>query len=265
METRICSETGIGYTIAGKGKTILLLHGFGEDHNIWLKLSETLSNDFQILMPDLTGTGLSASLPHLNYSIEDHATTIRKMLGNAGVEQVIVMGHSMGGYVSLAFAGSNPGYTRGLGLLHSTSFADDAAKKEIRQKTIRFLNSNHPKTYLQTAVPGLFHTPELHADSIRDLIDKGAQTPAETLGAYQRMMMERNDNSELLKQIDFPVLMIAGKHDLAVPFHQSLKQSHFASITDFHILKNSAHMGMLEERETFHQAVIRHLLNFHGN
>jgi pimeloyl-ACP methyl ester carboxylesterase len=258
-----CPKTGIGYKISGQGKPVLLIHGFAEDNSIWQHTRNILTDRFSWITPDLPGTGLSASIADFDHSITNHAMAMKTMLNQMDVSQFIVMGHSMGGYVALDLAQRFSAQCTGLGLLHSTCFADDDAKKANREKTISFLESYSAEAYLSTAVPGLFHQPEIDADSIIRLIKTGSKIPTHTLTAYQKMMKERIDRSYTLKSTTQPVLIIAGAQDKAVNAEQSLKQSHLAPKTDFHLLSDCAHMGMIESKERFHQILKSHLFNFH--
>lgn len=258
-----CPKTGIGYKISGQGKPVLLIHGFAEDHSIWNHTRNILTNTFRWITPDLPGTGLSASIADFDHSITNHAMALKTMLNELDLSQFIVMGHSMGGYLALELAQRFSDDCAGIGLLHSTCFADDDVKKANREKTISFLESYSAEAYLSTAVPGLFHQPEQDADAIRGLIKTGSKISTHTLAAYQKMMKERIDKSYTLKSTTQPVLIIAGAQDKAVNAEQSLKQSHLAPITDFHLLTDCAHMGMIEAKERFHQILKSHLFNFH--
>lgn len=263
IKSYTCPKTGIGYKISGQGKSVLLIHGFAEDNSIWQHTRNILTDRFSWITPDLPGTGLSASIADFDHSIKNHATAMKTMLDQMDVSQFIVMGHSMGGYIALDLAQRFSAQCTGLGLLHSTCFADDDAKKANREKTIKFLESYSAEAYLSTAVPGLFHHPVINADAIQGIINTGSKIPTHTLVAYQKMMKARNDRSYTLKSSTHPVLIIAGAQDKAVTAEQSLKQSYLASITDFHLLPDCAHMGMIESMEKFHQILKSHLFNFH--
>lgn len=258
-----CPETGIGCKITGQGKTLLLIHGFAEDHSIWDGAISSLGNAFQLITPDLIGTGISEGIGDFNHSIENHARALKKMLSKLELDEFIVMGHSMGGYVALEMAQLYKDECLGIGLLHSTCFADDELKKASRDRIIKFLETNSSETYLKTAVPVLFHQPEKHAGIIESLIASGSKTPPSTLVAYQKMMKQRTDRSDTLKSIKKPAIIIAGAKDQAVHADQSLKQSYLAPMTSFHLLDNVGHMGMFESPITFHESLRSHLFNFH--
>lgn len=249
-------DTPVHYRVIGNGNPVLLLHGFGEDSTIWEHLIADLQLDYRLLVPDIPGSGLSPALPG-SPTIDTLADAMASLLKAEEVDSCTVLGHSMGGYIALALVEKYPYWANGLGLLHSSAFADSEEKKEARQKSIDFIRTNGAQAFLKTSTPGLF-TPEFaaaHADIVNELLQKGKKFTAEALVQYYQAMIGRPDRSEVLKQFDRPVLILAGEHDKAVPFDHSLQQSHFAPITQLQILRKSAHMGMLEETELFNKAV----------
>lgn len=118
----------VSYTSVGKGKPVVLIHGFGEDHRIWHKQLPSLQTNHNVLLPDLPGTG--ASVPFHDLSIESMADAVLLMLEEEQIDRCIMLGHSMGGYVTLAFAEKYPERLQAFGLIHSTAYADSEEKKK---------------------------------------------------------------------------------------------------------------------------------------
>jgi len=249
----------ISYRLTGKGKTVLFIHGFGEDSHIWDDIITILKDKYQLIIPDIPGTGASDLLPGENVSIADYADAMHAILIEEKISTITVIGHSMGGYISLAFAKKYPSVIHALGLFHSSAYADDEAKKETRRKAINVIKEKGAMAFLKTAIPGLFADAEKSKAHIDLLLERARSFSPEALIQYYEAMIARPDTTDVLKNIQQPVLFILGEHDKAIPFEQGLKQTHLPSQADINILRNSAHMGMLEEREkTF--SILSHFL-----
>lgn len=238
------------YRILGQGKSILLIHGFGEDGNIWNGLAESLKNNYQLIIPDLPGTGKSDLLQG-NVSIGDYAETIKFILDKETIDNCIMIGHSMGGYITLAFAEKYPEQLKALGLFHSSAFADDKDKIQTRSKSIEFIKQNGAHAFLKTSTPGLFSDDfqKRYPEIVENLIVAEKNFNTDALIQYQQAMINRPDGSQILKNFSMPVLLISGEKDKAVSLNISLKQASLPSICHFHLLPSSAHVGMLEEKE----------------
>lgn len=257
------SSAVISYRDIGKGNPVILLHGFGEDSHIWDHQIDFLKDHCRLIIPDLPGSGKS-SVSNDNWSVantvEAMADCISSLIAPITDEPVIMLGHSMGGYVTIAFAEKNPNQLRAFGFVHSTALADAPEKKEIRRKAIQFIRSRGGYSFLKTAIPGLFgeaFTKE-HPEKIEELIEQSKGFADEALGAYYEAMIARPDRVSVLKSSIVPVLFILGTEDKAVPLSDTLPQVHLPEVSYVHILEKVAHMGMWEAIETMNQ----HLLKF---
>jgi len=163
---------------------------------------------------------------------------------------VILIGHSMGGYITLAFAEKYHHMLRGFGLFHSTAYADSEEKKQIRQKGIDFIRSHGATEFLKTSIPNLFSpvTKEKKGQLIEEQINASHNFSAAALVSDYVSMINRPDMTQVLKQTHLPVLFVFGKYDTAVPLKDGLEQSHLPELSYIHILNESGHMGMTEER-----------------
>ncbi|MEJ0080452.1 MAG: alpha/beta hydrolase [Puia sp.] len=235
------------YEIRGEGTVVMLIHGFTEDRRIWDPLLSGIENKYQWLIPDLPGSGDSAHNPSLN-RIKDFAEFIEAILENENLQELVLIGHSMGGYISLAFAEKHPEKIRALGLFHSSSYPDPEEKKESRDKNIRFIQNHDPSIFVEQSIPGLFSDSfkTEHPEEIRKLIDRYANFKRESLVQYLDAMKNRPATTGVLVSIAKPVLFIMGEEDKAIPIKDSLEQCHLPRISYIHILTRTAHMGMIE-------------------
>ena len=245
----------IFYRVTGSGYPVLLVHGFGEDGEIWNNQVEFLKERFQLIVPDLPGSGHSEMIDDM--SMDGMAEVIKCIidaeifenppLGGGGA----FIGHSMGGYITLAFVEKYPEYLTGFGLFHSTAYADSDEKKAARRKGIEVIREKGAFEFLKTTTPNLFsqktrnERPELIAGQISRLVNF---SPA-ALIAYYEAMIQRPDRTQLLKESAIPVLFIMGEQDQAIPLQDGLQQCHLPDRSSIHILRQSGHMGMLEEME----------------
>ena len=201
----------------GVGKEILvLLHGFMENSSIWSDVEKNLSSDFSVLKIDLPGHGKSEILAEV-HTMELMADEVKKVLDHEKIDNIHLLGHSMGGYVSLAFAEKFPESLKSLTLFFSTFLADDEQKKEQRKKSYRIIKDAFAH-YARAGVPNLFNPNEL--DVLERKIENALEIALSTnnLGALAcvKGMVERPDRKEVLENLEAKILVIAGKHDNAV-------------------------------------------------
>ena len=254
MKQIIFRNKKIFYCTEGKGNPVMLLHGFAEDHNIWNYQVERLKEKFFVIIPDLPGSGLSQILEG-KISIDDYAEVIKAIADveiiNEEKNLFTLIGHSMGGYITLAFAEKYPELLNAFGLFHSTAYADDEAKKETRKKGIEFIKKNGASQFLRTTTSNLFSekTKKENPQLIEKLIDLSKDFSAEALIQYYEAMIQRPDRTAVLKSFLKPIFFIIGKQDIAIPLQASLEQCHLPSISHIHILQNSGHVGMWEEND----------------
>lgn len=253
----------IHYTKAGKGNPVVLLHGFAEDSRIWNDLAKDLKEKYLLIIPDIPGSGRSAMLKGDAVSMNDYAASIKTIIEAEKLTSVIMIGHSMGGYITLAFAEKYPGMLRSVGLFHSSAYADDKEKAEIRKKAIAFIRENGASAFLKTSIPGLFKDAEKNREQVDDLLKKGESFSNEALIQYYEAMIARPDRTHILKQLSVPFLFIMGEHDKAVPFQHSLEQSQLPGHSYVYILRKSAHMGMLEEKDRCSEILANFLKDGH--
>lgn len=254
----IYKDAAIFYRVVGEGKPVILLHGFGEDGQVWKNQVNFLQDQFQLIIPDIPGSGKSEFIHYAD--IEIYAEIIKLIIDTefpspseyGGVTNgVTLVGHSMGGYITLAFAEKYPEYLTSFGLFHSSAFADNEEKKQTRRKAIEFIRANGAYSFLQTSTPALFATDftEKHPSEINELIEAGKEFTGEALIQYYEAMIKRPDRTAVLRAFPKPVLFIIGEFDTAIPLQTSLQQCHLPPISHVHILGESGHMGMWEEAE----------------
>jgi len=235
------------YRIEGDGFPVILIHGFAEDGTIWQNQIAHLAKSYKLVIPDLPGSSHSFFNAKLA-TVEDFADCIQRIVDEEKIATCVIIGHSLGGYVTLAFAEKYPKKLNGLGLFHSTVYGDNEEKKAARKKGIEFIKRYGAAEFIKQSVPKLFAEDfnKKHPEIVNELIDRYNNFNPGSLVSYYDAMMKRPDRTRLLKSFKKPVLFIAGEKDNAVPIEHSLQQSYLPEICYFHVLVDTAHMGMFE-------------------
>lgn len=252
-KTILYQHNEIFYRSSGAGDPVMLVHGFGENGNVWNKQVEYLKSKCHLIVPDLPGSGRSEMIDDM--SIEGMAEVLHTIIHEENVNQCTVIGHSMGGYITLALVENYWNHVNAFGLFHSSAFADTEEKKETRKKGIEFISQHGAFEFLKTATPNLFSpkSKEEMPTSINDFIQTLKDFTPKALISYYEAMMKRPERTSILRNTKVPVLFIAGEYDNAVPLNDILKQCHLPERSFFHVLKNSGHMGMMEETQNANQ------------
>lgn len=247
------------YNIYGSGEPVLLVHGFGEDSRIWEPVIDFLQDSFKLVVPDLPGSGQSPMLG--KGSMEIYAGCLKEITDQENLTEVHLIGHSMGGYISMAFAELFPNNLKSLTLFHSTSYADDEDKINTRKKGIEFIREHGATKFLEQVIPNLFSeiTKKENPAVVKEILERYTNFSDDALVQYYEAMIARPDRREILKKIEKPVLFIAGKYDTTIPLEKVLEQAHLPSFSYIHICKHSGHMGMLEETEDCNRSLEKFL------
>ncbi len=249
----------MGYVKTGAGPAVILLHGFGEDHHIFNSTVTALEKTYTVYTPDLLGTGMSPinTFPS-NFSIEYVADSTAALIQHEKIENCVLLGHSMGGYVTLAFAKKYPQYLNGFGLLHSTALPDTPIKIENRIRGITFIEKFGAAIFLETTAPNLFgtYTQKNHPQLITEFIQSIPAFTNEALTHYYQAMMQRPDLTPVLETTPLPVLFILGDQDIPVALEDTLPQTKMPQTAYLYVLENCGHMGMLEQPIHFNNAVL---------
>ena len=232
----------------GQGPALLFLHGFCESGEMWRHLADSLSTQYRVLCPDLPGFGASP-ITHPITCLEDVAEQLEVWIDAHKIKNPIVLGHSLGGYVALALLERMGDRIQAIGLLHSTAFADDLEKKEMRNRVLTFLKKHGAAKFVSSFVPQLFpeHRREELADAMAHAIEDGQRSSLEGLLAYTVAMRDRKDRLAILEQFVGPKLLLAGTVDGAVKIESSRAQQQY--FTHYIELEGVGHLGMVEEKE----------------
>ncbi len=243
-------NTSIRFEDRGEGKATVLLHGYLESLSIWDEFSRSLARKHRVISIDLPGHGKTGILSDTS-SMDDMAAAVKEVLDHLKIDTCTVFGHSMGGYVTLAFAEKYPERLNGFCLFHSAAKADTDEKKNNRQRTIELIKNGKKAQVVNGHVPKTFANDNVgnFSESIEWIRNLSMKTPDEGIMAALRGMMERPDRTKVLKGTKVPVLIIAGAKDNFIPMETAKEHASYSDKIVLEVFENSGHMGFFEEEE----------------
>ncbi len=248
MERKSLSVEGkiISYKIAGSGKPVILLHGFGVDSSIWDEQLYFLSKNYLVIAPDLPGVSTSDLIS--DTSMEGIAAIVKKIAAEEELDMLILIGHSMGGYATLAFAEMYPEALLGFGLFHSTAVADNDDKIITRRKGIEFVQKHGVTAFLEATSLKMFGntTKNKHKNLIDHFFNHLPEMSKEAAIDYYEAMIQRPDRTSILKNAKVPVMFVYGNEDEIVDLEKNIGQASLPSVSSVYIMKHAGHLSMLE-------------------
>jgi len=251
-ETKFVTSRGakIRYADIGKGRVIVLVHGFLESLEVWFGngFAQELSKNYRVIAIDLPGHGKSECIGYV-HRMERMASVVKDVMDSLGLRRYMLLGHSMGGYVALAFAEKFKDHLTGLCLFHSTSLADTEAKKTDRERAIRIVKKS-PLKYTNALIVNLFAVANVRylREEILWLKRMAAKTKIQGIVSCLEGMKIRKSREHVLRYAAFPVLIIAGQRDNVIPHDTLVKQAELPEDGRFLSLEKTGHMGFIEAK-----------------
>lgn len=248
----------IAFTDKGKGRAVVLLHGFLGNKDIWADTRDALAKHFRVICIDLPGHGQSDCFGYI-HSMDLMAKAVKTVMDQLRLKRYVLAGHSMGGYAALAFAELFSEHVRGICLFHSTSYADSEQKKKDRSKAIRSVKLN-PNVYVRATIKNLFAAKNLKLlkKEISFATKIARKTPKRGIVNALEGMKDRPSRDILLHFAEYPIQFIVGRYDNILPMQSLLDQSALCKKGHTLLLENSGHMGFLEQPDI----CVKHLKRF---
>ena len=234
------------YTKQGnsEAKAIVFLHGFLEDHSIWKGLADRLSDDYCVIAIDLLGHGKTSTIADV-HTMELMAEEVKIVLEKLSVKNCTLVGHSMGGYVALAFAELYPEMVEGLVLMNSTPLPDSEEKKANRDRVLKVIEKDK-NLFVRTAVTNLFAEDNklLFSEALEKLIAIGIATSDEGIKAAAMGMKGRPDRTEVFEKLSAKKHIIMGKNDALIPYEAMIEIANRVGAT--YTLLSGGHLSYIE-------------------
>jgi pimeloyl-ACP methyl ester carboxylesterase len=240
----------INYSDSGSGKVIVLLHGYLESSEVWNGFAEKLCPEFRVINVDLPGHGLSSVYSEV-HTMEFMATAIKQLLDSIGIRKVVLAGHSLGGYVALAYLELYPESLLGYCLFHSQPFADTPEALEKRKREIEIVKTGKKNLMYPDNVVKMFATTNLErfAVALQKSKDIASKLPGEGIIAILNGMMMRPSRVTFMEEGRVPCLWILGSMDNYIPCDIIQTRIKLPSNAVVAVLTESGHMGFIEEEE----------------
>ncbi|KGO94437.1 alpha/beta fold hydrolase [Flavobacterium enshiense] len=243
----IHKNTKIAYSESGKGTAIVLLHGFLENATMWDFYVSEFAKKYRVITIDLLGHGQTECMGYV-HTMEDMADAVHAVLHELRIRKAFFVGHSMGGYVSLAFAELYPDNVKGLVLLNSTSRADSDERKMNRDRAIIAVKQNY-SAFISMAIANLFS--EENRDRLTEEIEnvkvEALKTPLQGIVAASEGMKIRKDREVILHFAPYPILLILGKKDPVLIYEDNLEQIEGTNVQL--VSFSDGHMSHIENKD----------------
>ena len=247
LKQLLFKNTIINFNDVGKGTAILLLHGYLENSSMWDYFVPEFSKKNRVITIDLLGHGASGCLGYV-HSMEEQADMVAEVLTHLKIKKVNLIGHSMGGYVALAFAELYAQHVKSLVLMNSTSRADNTEKRQNRDRAIQAVKKNYV-IFVKISIANLFSEENqiLLLDEIENVKKEALKTPLQGIIAAQEGMKIRNDREVLLHFAPYPKMLILGKKDTVLNYEDTIDQVEKTNVQL--VTFPDGHMSHIENRE----------------
>lgn len=244
----------ISYSTKGKGRTILLIHGFLGAKEIWKEYETRLAKNFKVISIDLPGHGESDCIGYV-HNMELLAECCKTLLQNLSVRKAIVAGHSLGGYVSLAFGEKFPDSVLGLILINSTAKGDSIDRKKSRNQLMKMVKKDRLKI-LSVLVPSFFSIRTRKTTwQIKRYLNFAKNCSEQAIIATAEGMKIRKEREIVLKFAPYPYHYIIGKKDSILSYKQLMKETKIGEQGSYSLLEDASHMSLIETKEQVFKAI----------
>ncbi|KTD19349.1 lipolytic protein [Legionella lansingensis] len=244
----------ISYSDSGHGQPLILIHAFPTDKQLW-QLQQPLSEKFRVITLDLWGFGESARADGQAIAMADYADEVNQLMDQLNLDKAIIVGESMGGYITLAFLAKYPHKVKGLVLSNTQAIADSEETKAKRETiavdvlehgTMNFIKGFMPKALSSNAQEHL-------KEFLYSILAR--QEPTGLASALRGMAL-RPDTLPLLAKCKLPILIITGSEDSLISPQQSETMHLLATNSKLIVLADAGHLSNLEQPQQWNQAVI---------
>ena len=262
--TRI-DDIQLAYDDAGSGTAVLLIHGYPFNRSLWAEQAEALSSNYRVITPDLRGFGESA-IGEINSSegpvtMNRMAQDVAELMDHLGIEQAVIGGLSMGGYVALAFMKQFPSRVKALVLADTRAQADTEEAKQTRYQQAEKALGEGVAGIADAMLPKLL-TPDTvskRPEVVKRVRDMMLKTKPQGAAAALWGMAEREDQSEFISTISVPTMIVVGREDAITPVADSEKMQSKIGPSRLVVIENAGHVSNVEQTEQFNTALLTFL------
>jgi 3-oxoadipate enol-lactonase len=257
MTTRYTVQVGgqdLSWLQSGRGRPLMLVHGFPLNASMWTALHETTPHGWTLVTPDLRNFGESRGTPAL--SVDDHATDVLALMRHLGFDDAVVGGLSMGGYITLAVHRMAPQRCRALVLADTRAEADTDAGRASRVTLQAAARERGPAAVLEAMLPKLVGVKAQAAGAVAaEMQTINQANTAEGLVDGLEVLKTRPDSRPSLAAITCPTLVIVGADDVLTPPADAETLKGAIAGASLVVLPDAGHMSNLEQPAAFAQAL----------
>lgn len=259
IKTTQFKKATVTFSDQGKGRVVVLLHGYLGSKEIWQNTIQNLSKSYRVIAIDLPGHGATPNIGYV-HSMELMAKCVKKVMDDLRLKKYVIIGHSMGGYAALAFAELFPENLKGMCLFHSTALADSDEKKKDRSRAIKLVKADK-RVYTKSTIQNLFASKNLKylKDEIAFATKIALATSKQGAVAALEGMKDRPNRDIILGLVEYPVMMVIGEHDNILPYQSLMEQANTIKKKHVLYLEHDGHMGFLESPRLVNKALRKFL------
>jgi len=260
MTTTRIDDIQLAYDDVGIGPAVVLIHGYPFNRSLWTEQTEALNSRFRVVTPDLRGFGESDASED-PATMDRMAQDVAKLMDHLGIDQAVIGGLSMGGYVALAFVKQFPSRVKALVLADTRAQADTEEAKQTRFQQAEKALSEGMAGIADAMLPKLL-TPDTvskRPEVVKRVRDMMLKTPPQGAASALRGMAAREDHSESISTIRVPTMILVGREDAITPVADSEKMKAAIAPSHLVVIENAGHVSNLEQTEQFNFALLRFL------
>ena len=246
-------NANISFSDQGTGTAVVLIHGFLENTTMWKNVVPEISKRNRVVTIDLLGHGKTDCLGYI-HTMELFAETIAAVLKKLRIRKCILVGHSLGGYIALAFAEKHPQKVKGLCLMNATSNEDTSERKALRLRANKMITSNF-RNMVRISFANLFgpKSKTFFKKEIELAVSEALLTPMQGYIAAQEGMQLRANRNHVLTDNSFKKLLIIGKKDPVLDFETSLNEA--KKTNSAIVVFQNGHMPHIENKLALNDAL----------
>ena len=241
---RFNTSSGLTYYSRGRGRPIVLLHGWCLNRKLWQYTEEALIGDFRVITPDLPGFGQSDHLAG-PYSLERYGEELRLLLAEAQLREAVLVGFALGAAVALECAAKAPNDVGAV-----VAVGTPGASYSPYSRMPKAMRRDWPE-FARKSANALFHTPQSEA-TLLWLESMFASAPlAVALETVQ--VLANYDPQTIVGEVGVPVLFLHAEHDTVAPIGLGQACAKMAPEGQLQVLADCGHLIVLDQKDEFHQ------------
>jgi pimeloyl-ACP methyl ester carboxylesterase len=240
--------------------TLVLLHAFPLNARMWDSQLAFAGQGWHVIAPHVRGVDGAEADPPTD-TLDDYVADLIDLLDALRIEEAVVCGLSMGGYLAFALLRRAPNYVRALVLADTKSEADTAQGLEARERMLALVSSKGPAAVAEEMIPRLLGPSTLAArpDVVQRVRELTVANSAVSIAGAIRALKSRPDSTPLLSSLRIPTLIIVGEEDAVTPPASAEDMHRRISTSELVRIPASGHLSSMEQPDAFNAAVARFL------